>query len=131
MVQGYFSLEGMSFHAFHGEMEVERELGQVFIVDVECEYEVDSLVIEPTTAGTALGAQIYECTKEAVMGTKYRSIDGLGLHIARKIFEVCSKIDSVTIAISRKQLFIPGDVNSATVGITVTRDALIGQLNVK
>ncbi len=34
------ALRGMQFHAFHGCLEVERELGQIFSINVGLDYEL-------------------------------------------------------------------------------------------
>ncbi|MDR1915221.1 MAG: dihydroneopterin aldolase [Synergistaceae bacterium] len=123
---GRYTVKGMSFHAFHGLLEVERELGQVFVVDVSLEFELASDDITPTYEPIVRDGDIYELTKNVMMGTKFRSLTGLALKIAQDILKQFDYTMNVGVAISRKQLFIPGSVDKIVAEVLCSREELFG-----
>lgn len=123
---GNFCVEGMHFHAFHGNTEVERELGQVLSVDISISYEISPKYADQNSDASIRGADIYEHTKSVVMGTRFKSMDGLALAIAKKIFQASNVAQIIDVSISRRQLFIAGDVKSIVVGVSVERQELMG-----
>ncbi|MDR1886235.1 MAG: dihydroneopterin aldolase [Synergistaceae bacterium] len=112
----------MSFHAFHGVMEVERELGQVFLVDVRLGVELNSDSASPVNETNFRGGEIYDLTKNVMMGTKYRSHTGLALRIAQDILSHIKEVTDVTVSLERRHLFIAGDVQSIVVEVGCTRE---------
>jgi dihydroneopterin aldolase len=126
-MKGRHVVKGMSFHAFHGVLEVERELGQVFSVDVALEFEMgfgdDAPKIEPVSKD----ADVYEITRNVMTETKYRSITSLAGKIARNILARYATITNATVSITRKQLFIPGNVDYAVAEASCSREDLGGQ----
>ena len=115
------TLKGMSFHAFHGILEVERELGQVYYVDAALEFEVDPVDICQKDEPLIRDAVVFEITRNVIMETKFSSISCLAVTIARNLLEKLEKVMGVTICINRKQLFIPGNVDSSVVELSYTR----------
>lgn len=123
---GNFCVEGMHFHAFHGDLEVERELGQVFSIDVSLSYEITKQCMDQSSSSSLRGADIYDHIQSIVMGTRYKSLDGLALAIAKNIFEMSAVVQAIEVSISRRQLFIAGDVESIVVAVAVERQDLMG-----
>jgi dihydroneopterin aldolase len=120
------TLKGIHFHAFHGALEVERELGQVLELDIQLGYEVEpGEILKGRTPNMAYGP-IYEEVQKVVMGTKHTAIEGLALDIARHLFATFPILQMGTVIVRRRQLFIPGDVASAEVELTVDREDLEG-----
>ena len=120
-MKGVHTLRGMNFHAFHGVLEVERELGQVFFVDATIEFELNPADISPKDEPLIRDADVFEITRNVMMETKFRSISSLAGTIARNMLERVDKVESVTVCIDRKQLFIPGNVDSSVTEVTYTR----------
>lgn len=121
-MRGTYSVKGMSFHAFHGVMEVERELGQVFSVDV-----VLGIEMKPENSGSGFepsirGGDIYELTKNVMMGTKFKSHLSLALKIAHVLIEHYDNVTDASVLIERRHLFIAGDVRSIEAEVTCTRE---------
>jgi dihydroneopterin aldolase len=111
----------MSFHAFHGILEVERELGQVFSVDVTVEFDGGPPDVDPWAEPFVRDADIYEISRNVVMETKYRSVISLASKIARDLMSEYAKASSATVSVMRKQLFIPGSVNASVAEVSYTR----------
>ncbi|MDR1483093.1 MAG: dihydroneopterin aldolase [Synergistaceae bacterium] len=121
-MRGTYAVKGMSFHAFHGVLEVERELGQVFLVDVMLVVELNSASSTPHADSILRGAVVYDLTKNVMMGTKYKSHMGLALRIAHEMLGNIKEVTDVTVAIERRNLFIAGDVQSVAVEVSCSRE---------
>ncbi|MDR1651018.1 MAG: dihydroneopterin aldolase [Synergistaceae bacterium] len=120
------AVRGMSFHAFHGVQEVERELGQVFSVDVVVEFDVNPGDDVPNAEPLIRDAAVYEITRNVMTETKYRSLTSLAEKIARDIFASFAKITGASVSIRKKQLFIPGNVDSTQVDVECSREDFAG-----
>ena len=123
-MNGKFTIRGMNFHAFHGFLEVERELGQVFSIDVILSFPLKSEDASPSAVHKIRGAEVYDLTRGVVMGTKYTSHFSLAIAIARimlKNFEITTE---AKVIIGRKQLFIPGNVDQVLAEVTCDRGDL-------
>jgi dihydroneopterin aldolase len=115
------AVKGMSFHAFHGVLEVERELGQVFLVDVTVEFDGDPSDVDSRSEPFVRDADIYEISRNVIMETKYRSIVSLAAKIARDVMTEYAKAAGATVSVTRKQLFIPGSVESSVTEVSYSR----------
>ncbi|MDR3354509.1 MAG: dihydroneopterin aldolase [Synergistaceae bacterium] len=121
-MRGTYTIKGMSFHAFHGVMEVERELGQVFLVDVTLGLELDSKNSSPSVDSNLRGAVIYDLTKNVMMGTKYKSHTWLALRIAQEMLGNLKEVTDVSVVIERRNLFIAGDVQGSVIEVSCSRE---------
>ena len=120
-MKGVHTVKGMSFHAFHGVLEVERELGQVYLVDVTAEFELDPAGMSQKDEPMVRDAGIFEITRNVMMENKFRSISSLAGTIGRNMLKEYEKILSVTVCIKRRQLFIPGNVDLSVTEVTCAR----------
>ena len=112
------AVKGMSFHAFHGVLEVERELGQIFSVDVIVEFDDDPSDVDPDTEPFVRDADVYEICRNVVMETKYRSIISLAAKIAHDVMAEYAMAANTTVSVTRKQLFIPGSVENSVAEVS-------------
>ena len=115
------TVKGMSFHAFHGVSEVERELGQVYFADAAIEFEQEAAAISQKTEPMIRDADVFEITRTIMMENKFRSIADLAGTIARTLMDKYDKTLSTTICITRRQLFIPGNVDSSVTEVKYSR----------
>ncbi|MDR0654125.1 MAG: dihydroneopterin aldolase [Synergistaceae bacterium] len=115
------AVKGMSFHAFHGVLEVERELGQIFSVDVIVEFDDDPSDVDPDTEPFVRDADVYEICRNVVMETKYRSIISLAAKIAHDVMAEYAMAANTTVSVTRKQLFIPGSVENSVAEVSYSR----------
>ena len=120
-MQGTTSVNGMSFHAFHGDMEVERELGQVFSVDISVAFEMAASDLSPSSEEAVKGAGIYDVAKEVILGTRYQSITKLGMRIAKELFTHFKSATEIEVCISRRPLFVAGDVKEMVADVYCER----------
>jgi dihydroneopterin aldolase len=120
-MKGIHAVMGMSFHAFHGVLEVERELGQVFSVDAIVEFEMAPGDDSPKAEPMIKDADVYEITRNVILETKYKSITGLAGKIAHDLIAEYSKASNVTVSIKRKQIFTSGNVDYAVAEVSCGR----------
>jgi dihydroneopterin aldolase len=120
-MKGKCIVQGMNFHAFHGMMEVERELGQVFSVDVALYINLTPEDASPSVKTEVRGSEIYEVTKNMVMGTKFTSHMSLALALAKEMFTHFRQVTEVEVTVGRRQLFIPGDVREILACVACAR----------
>jgi dihydroneopterin aldolase len=120
-MKGIHAVMGMNFHAFHGILEVERELGQVFSVDAIVEFDMAPGDDSPKSEPTVKDADVYEITRNVMMETKYKSIASLAGKIARNLLAECAKATNVTVSIKRKQIFISGSADYTVAEVSCSR----------
>lgn len=123
-MQGKFCVSGMNFHAFHGSLEVERELGQVFSIDVRLGFSITCEDLSPGTEAPIRGADVYEETKNVVMGSRFHSHVSLALAIAKAMFDHFDVAETAVVSIARKQLFIAGTVDEVIAEASCNREEL-------
>lgn len=121
-MQGKISVKGMNFHAFHGSLEVERELGQVFSINATIGFSITDETPHPFAEATIREADIFEEVKGVVMGSRFHSHISLALAIVRAMFKRFETAETVTITIGRKQLFIAGTVDEVCAEVTCDRE---------
>jgi dihydroneopterin aldolase len=121
-MKGIHYVKGMSFHAFHGVLEVERELGQVFLVDATVEFVISPEDESPKAEPVVRDADVYEIARNVMTETKYRSITSLAGKIAHDLIAEYGNATYATVAIMRKQLFIPGNVDYSVSEVSYTRE---------
>jgi dihydroneopterin aldolase len=115
-------IKGMTFHAFHGVTEVERESGQRFEVDVE-------LLLDLTMAGrtdlmenTIDVRDIYETVEEVVIEGHFMLIEAMAQRIADVIFDRYS-VGEVIVRIAKPYAALGGIARGVEVEINRLREA--------
>lgn len=121
-MQGKFTIRGMHFHAFHGSLEVERELGLVFVVDVTLFFPLSQEDASEAAVSKIQGEVVYEVAKSVMMGTKFKSRVSLALRIAREMFGRFDEADEVYVKVTRKHIFIPSDVEAIEAEVQCKRE---------
>jgi dihydroneopterin aldolase len=103
-------------------MEVERELGQVFSVDAELSFVITPEDASPSVKADVRGSDVYDVTKNIMMGTKFTSHTSLALAIAKELFGRFQRVSDVSVTVGRRQLFIAGDVREILACVSCTRN---------
>ncbi len=118
------TLEGMRFHAFHGSMEVERELGQILEISLSFTYELGTGELEDNRKVVSY-AQVFSFVENVVMRNKFEAMELLAFEIAKKLLCTITSGQVAEVAISRGQLYVPGVLGSSEVSVLLTRDDLL------
>ncbi len=115
------SLNDMLFYGFHGSMEVERELGQKFLVDVVLTLDVEDAVKEDNPSKSISSYAIYQLTSTIVTEKKFSLIETLTYNIAKAFFEKFPQIIHVLVKVKRPNLYLSGIVGGAEVEMEFDR----------
>jgi len=118
------TLEGMRFHAFHGTMEVERELGQVLEISLHFTYELGVQEIQDSRKIVSY-AQVFSLVENVVMSNKFEAMEALAFEIARKLLTTISSGQVAEVGVRRGQLYVPGVLGSSEINVLLTRDDLL------
>jgi len=114
------SLENMEFHAYHGCLEHERELGNTFIVSVTME-------LDTTHAGKTdelehtLNYQIVYDVVEGQMNIPSKLIEHVGQRILDSIFNDFPQIQELEIKLSKLNPPLGGKVEKVTIQLSKKR----------
>ena len=118
-------VEGMRFHAFHGSMEVERELGQVLDISVSFSYHAKPGE-EDLPEKIFPYQKAYEIVQNMVMNTKFRTAEALAFAISKNLLKGCPAGEFVQTTVKRGQLYVPGVLDHVGVTVEVCREDLEG-----
>jgi dihydroneopterin aldolase len=121
-MKGRYAVRGMSFHAFHGVLEVERELGQVFSVDVEMDFDLSPGDEDSNAEPIVKEADVYEITRNVMTETKFRSVTSLAAKISLDLLGAYARAKNATVSITREQLFIAGNVDNVKTEVSRGRE---------
>lgn len=80
-------MNGMEFYGYHGVMPQERELGQVFVVDVELYLDLRAAGLSDDPQMTVSYADAYEVVHHAVTNQPCKLIESLAERIATRLLE--------------------------------------------
>lgn len=114
------SLTGLRARGHHGVLDHERATGQVFLVDVELELDVDQAAATDDVAHTVNYAEVAAIVERILTGQPVNLIETLAVTIADTILAEFERISSVEATVNKPQAPIPADF--ANVAVTVTRD---------
>lgn len=122
MYQDKVILKGMIFHAYHGVLAAEKEIGQRFIVDLEL-----ALNLQPAGANDDLRltvnyAEVYEIVKEVMLRDKYDLIEKVAEEIAREVLTKDESIQEIKVLIKKPEVPIVGILDYAAVEIVRGRN---------
>ncbi len=120
------SLNDMLFYGFHGSMEVERELGQKFLIDVTLTLNVKDAVKEDNPSKTISSYTIYQITSSIVTEKKFSLIETLTYNIAKSFFERFPHIVHITVKVKRPNLYLSGIVGGAEVEMEFDKSSFEG-----
>ncbi len=109
------ALEGMSFYAYHGFYDVERQQGNHYNLDVSVGIE-DYSSFEDDISDTINYEGIYEICQKHML-EKYKLIETLGVQIANDVKTRFPSILNVNVRIEKLNPPIDGDVKKAVVTI--------------
>ena len=79
------TLEGMTFHAYHGVNPEERELGQMFVVDLTVEADLSGAGRSDKLSDTVNYSEIYRTVKAVVEGETYNLLEAVAEAVAQRV----------------------------------------------
>jgi len=115
-------LKGMIFHAYHGVLAAEKELGQRFIVDLELSVNLKPAGDNDDLRLTINYAEVYELVKEVMLEDKYDLIETVGEKIAKAALAKDDRIQEIKVLIKKPEVPIPGILDYAAIEIVRGRE---------
>ena len=114
------TLENMEFHAYHGCLEFEQELGNTFIVTVSME--IDTTLAGKTDAleHTLNYQLVYDAVKKE-MEIPSKLIEHVGQRIADSLFENFTQIQNLTVKLSKLNPPLGGKVERVSIELNKKR----------
>lgn len=109
-------LKNMKFYGYHGVLEVERELGQHFEVDVEMFSDLSPAAKNDDTNQTIDYGLVYTTVENVVTGKKFKLLETMAEKIANTILEKY-KPEKVLVRIRKTSIPINGTMDYAGVEI--------------
>ncbi|MFQ5601635.1 MAG: dihydroneopterin aldolase [bacterium] len=127
MTKDTLKLKNMTFHAFHGVWDEEREIGQRFEVDVEIK--VDALHVSKTDKlkDTIDLTSVYEKVKSVVLRDRYLLVETMAEKIARQLMHAF-EIPELVVRVRKPHAPIRGIQDGIEVEIVRTKDSYINEL---
>ena len=78
-------LDGMTFYAYHGVTQEERELGQRFVVDLRAETDLKVPSRSDALSDTVSYTDLYQTVKAVVEGERYNLLEALAEAVAQRV----------------------------------------------
>lgn len=109
-------LNGMSFYAYHGVSEAERQIGHRFQVDAEIFLDLRPAGASDAIEDTVNYQNIYESINSVITGSRFYLLERLAEVIAGNILSN-QLVEKVVVRVKKVEPPIPGQVKSAGVEI--------------
>lgn len=108
------SLTGMDFHAFHGHYDLEQQTGSHFLVGLEIDTRLGSVIEDDEVESTVNYLTVYEIVR-CVMQRKQRTIERVALNIIEALEERFPQIVQVECRVEKLAPPLGGKCRSAAV----------------
>lgn len=120
MEKAKISLRKMLFYGYHGCLDSEREIGQVFEVDVELIKDFSVAIVSDDLQSTVDYSLVYHIVRELVEGEPFKLIEALGGEIAKKLFKEFA-LEQITVTVRKPNPPVGGMVGAAEFEITLNK----------
>lgn len=117
MIMGKMRLNNMEFYAFHGCLEHEKERGNRFRVDFECEYDMAAAGQSDSIEDAVNYESIYNLIKEE-MGVQANLLEHLTYRILNNIKRSFPMIESATVTVTKYNPPVIGQVESSSITLS-------------
>lgn len=107
-------LENMEFHAFHGCLDFEQQLGNTFIVDISMELDTTQSGFTDNLENTLNYQLVYDVVK-AQMEIPSKLIEHAGQRIMDNIFDQFQQINELKVRLSKLNPPLGGKVERVTI----------------
>ncbi|MCL6610481.1 MAG: dihydroneopterin aldolase [Peptococcaceae bacterium] len=117
-------MKGMRFFGRHGVLPQERELGQVFEVDLEIYLDLEAAGATDDMNFTVSYADVFGLVEEVVAGRSCRLIEAVAGNIASLVLERFSRVKKVKVKVKKPSAPVQGLFEYMAVEITRSRYGL-------
>jgi len=123
MTSDVLRLKNMTFHAYHGVWDEEREIGQRFEVDVEIKSDVRTAAETDKLKDTVDLYAVFEKVEGVMSNGKFRLVETMAERIAKEIL-LTFKVPEVLVRVRKPHAPIRGIQDGIEVEIVRARSAL-------
>lgn len=117
-------VRGLRLFGRHGVLEAERELGQMFVVDLEAETNVVKAGLSDDLTDTINYVTLYEIAKHVVESTPNQLVERVASRIAHQILSQIPSIETVHVRICKPHVALAVTLDSVGVEICRSRSDL-------
>ncbi len=101
-------IKGMQFYGYHGLFKEETKLGQLFIVDLEMNVDVEKPGRSGQMEDSVHYGEVFDCIRHLVEGEHVQLIEELAINIADELFAQFELIEGLKIRVKKPQAPVPG-----------------------
>ncbi|MDG1518804.1 MAG: dihydroneopterin aldolase [Flavobacteriales bacterium] len=109
-------INNLKVYAYHGVFEVERKVGQWYIVNLEVDVEFTEAAIKDTIEGTVDYSKLSDMIRDE-MKTKSKLIENVAHRIATRLLREFPQVESGTLSLAKQNPPIQGEMESFEVVI--------------
>ncbi|MCU5747020.1 dihydroneopterin aldolase [Staphylococcus sp. SQ8-PEA] len=113
-------LNGLEFYGYHGALEAENDLGQIFTVNIELKVDLKRAGETDNVEDTVNYGEVYEDVKAVMEGDPVNLLEHLAELIAKRINSHYNRVVETTVNITKQNPPIPGHYQG--VGIEIVRE---------
>ena len=114
-------LKNVRFHAYHGVLPQETQVGNDYVVNLEVKYDFSSAMETDELAGTINYAELYELVKEE-MEISSKLLEHVAGRIGKRLFAEYPAIQEIQLAITKVNPPFGADCDGAGVEVVLTND---------
>ncbi len=119
-VEGYLILRELRFHAFHGVMPQERQVGGDFILDIRVGYPLEQAMTSDEVQDTLNYASLYELVAQE-MGQPSKLLEHVAGRIVRAIEKNFPLVSSIDLTLTKQNPPMGADCQGAGVEVHFVR----------
>lgn len=101
-------MKGMRFYGHHGVLAHEREIGQIFVVDMELCLDLEPAGISDDLGYTVSYAEVFELVEEVVTGPPMNLIEAVARKIAGCVLERFEMVQEVGVKLKKPSAPVQG-----------------------
>lgn len=116
----YITLDGLTFHAYHGVMPQERRVGNEFVVDLRLKVDYEQAALTDDLDGTVNYAEVYE-TVRTEMEQPSALLEHVAARIGRSLLQRFDRIGSVQLRLAKRNPPMGADIRTAAVEMRCKR----------
>lgn len=114
-------LKNVRFHAYHGVLPQEPQVGNDYVVNLEVKYDFSSAMETDELAGTINYAELYELVKQE-MEIPGKLLEHVAGRIGMRLFAEYPTIQKIQLAITKVNPPFGADCDGAGVEVVLTND---------
>lgn len=118
-------VRGLRLFGRHGVLSAERDLGQLFLVDLEAEADVDKAGRSDDLNDTVNYVTMYEIAKNVIEGPPDQLVERVASRIAYRILSQISAISAIRVRICKPHVALPVSLDAVGVDIYRSRGDLL------